>query len=210
MTVEIVPGVGKWQAEHERVQSDAGTGGLRETRAAAFARFAELGFPTTDHESWRLTNVAPIAKQEWQAAGEGVADEAALAPLRLPEASVELVFVNGRLDRAHSRGAAAAGVRVESLAAALPAANGDLSSFTRIAEWEERSFVALNTALAADGALVLVGDGVRAGVIHAIFYTSAGEAARRSAPAFSSAPDALRKSPSWRPTPARDATSATW
>ena len=176
MTVEIVPGVGKWQAEHERIQSDTRAGGLRETRAAAFARFAELGFPTTEHESWRLTNVAPIAKQEWQAAGEGVAEESALAPLRLPEASVELVFINGRLDRTHSRGAATAGVRVESLAAALPSADGDLSSFTRIADWEDRSFVALNTALAADGAVVLVADGVRAGVIHAIFYTSAGEA----------------------------------
>lgn len=180
MTVEIVPGVGKWQAEHERIQSDTRAGGLRETRAAAFARFAELGFPTTEHESWRLTNVAPIAKQEWQAAGEGIAEESALAPLRLPEASVELVFVNGRLDRAHSRGATTTGVRVESLALALPAANGDLTPFTRIADWEDRSFVALNTALAADGALVLVADGVRAGVIHAIFYTSAGEDAHVS------------------------------
>lgn len=177
MTVEILPGVERWQAELERVQSDASAGGVRETRAAAFARFVELGFPTTDHESWRLTNVAPIAKQQWHSAREGVAAEADLAPLRLPEADVELVFVNGRLARERSLGSAASGVRVESLAAAFPSADGDLSSFTRIAGWEDRSFVALNTALAGDGALVLVGDGARGGLIHAIFYTTPGETA---------------------------------
>ena len=31
-------------------------------RKAGIARFAELGFPTTRHEDWRFTNVAPIAK----------------------------------------------------------------------------------------------------------------------------------------------------
>src|SRR6266576_3118684 len=31
-------------------------------RKAGVARFAELGFPTSRHEDWRFTNVAPIAK----------------------------------------------------------------------------------------------------------------------------------------------------
>ena len=36
--------------------------GSRRCASAAFARFAELGFPTTHDEEWRFTNVAPIAR----------------------------------------------------------------------------------------------------------------------------------------------------
>ncbi len=35
--------------------------------SAAFARFAELGFPTTHNEEWRFTNVAPIARSTFRA-----------------------------------------------------------------------------------------------------------------------------------------------
>ena len=35
---------------------------LQSLRDRAFARFAELGFPTTHDEEWRFTNVAPIAR----------------------------------------------------------------------------------------------------------------------------------------------------
>ena len=38
---------------------------LMELRQAGFARFAELGFPTTHDEEWRFTNVAPIARAEF-------------------------------------------------------------------------------------------------------------------------------------------------
>ncbi len=41
---------------------------LRPLREAAFARFAELGFPTTHDEDWRFTNVAPIARATFQVA----------------------------------------------------------------------------------------------------------------------------------------------
>jgi len=39
---------------------------LAELRQSAFARFAELGFPTTHDEEWRFTNVAPIARAEFK------------------------------------------------------------------------------------------------------------------------------------------------
>jgi Fe-S cluster assembly protein SufD len=41
--------------------------GLQPLREAAFARFAELGFPTTHNEEWRFTNVAPIARTAFTA-----------------------------------------------------------------------------------------------------------------------------------------------
>ena len=35
---------------------------LRKLREDAFARFCEVGFPTTHDEDWRFTNVSAIAK----------------------------------------------------------------------------------------------------------------------------------------------------
>jgi Fe-S cluster assembly protein SufD len=35
---------------------------LKELRAGGIARFAELGFPTTNLEEWRFTSVAPIVQ----------------------------------------------------------------------------------------------------------------------------------------------------
>ena len=35
---------------------------LSAIRHAGLARFTELGFPTLQHEDWRFTNVAPIAR----------------------------------------------------------------------------------------------------------------------------------------------------
>src|ERR1035437_2427282 len=35
---------------------------MQSLRDAAFARFAELGFPTTHNEEWRFTNVSAIAR----------------------------------------------------------------------------------------------------------------------------------------------------
>src|SRR5215216_3359903 len=35
---------------------------LARLRASALARFEQTGFPTTDEEDWKYTNVAPIAR----------------------------------------------------------------------------------------------------------------------------------------------------
>ena len=42
-------------------------GEMRRLREDAFARFAELGFPTLKAEDWKYTNAAPIAKEDWTA-----------------------------------------------------------------------------------------------------------------------------------------------
>lgn len=41
---------------------------MQELRKRAFARFAELGFPTRHDEEWRFTNVTPIARTTFQQA----------------------------------------------------------------------------------------------------------------------------------------------
>jgi len=55
---------GNWLAEfttQKRVD-----GWLEELRQTAFARFAEVGFPTTHDEEWRFTNVASIARTQFR------------------------------------------------------------------------------------------------------------------------------------------------
>ena len=50
-------------------EDDAAIKALRER---AFAAFKEKGFPALKDEDWKYTNVAPIAKEKWQAAAAGI------------------------------------------------------------------------------------------------------------------------------------------
>src|SRR5205807_1280716 len=44
---------------------------LRRLREDAFARFCEVGFPTTHDEDWRFTNVSAIARTSFELAQNG-------------------------------------------------------------------------------------------------------------------------------------------
>ncbi len=76
--------VGVWLAGFEKQQPAAPW--LRQLREAAFARFAELGFPTTHDEEWRFTNVAPIARTDFRVAA---ADQVLRAPIAVEELSLD-------------------------------------------------------------------------------------------------------------------------
>jgi Fe-S cluster assembly protein SufD len=131
-------------------------------RREAFARFAALGFPTTRDEEWKYTNVAPIGRMGFRAADRSEALQRPGIPLPHAEiAGWRLVFLNGFLAPELSNGAELPpGAWVGSLAA-LPAAEERIARHVaRYAPWQERAFVALNTALAADGAYVYLPRGV--------------------------------------------------
>jgi Fe-S cluster assembly protein SufD len=71
---------------------------IRSLRKAAIVRFAELGFPTTRHEDWKYTSVAPIARTAFKPAGYELNG---LGARKLHDISPlgtqvnQLVFVNG-------------------------------------------------------------------------------------------------------------------
>jgi Fe-S cluster assembly protein SufD len=135
---------------------------LREIRAAALARFAELGFPTTRQEDWRFTSVEPIAATPFVSASARGAPPRSPVPGALG-AAARLVFVNGRYAPALSDLAGLpAGVRLESLAAAVRGTGAGLLErhLARHASSETNPFTALNTAFLDDGALVHVSRGV--------------------------------------------------
>lgn len=150
-------------------------------RKAAIARFAELGFPSTKHEEWRYTNVAPIAKSEFEPASADLktVTREQLSPFLFGDADpILLVFVNGFFNEALSSLASLPkGVRAGSLASAVKQSVHLLEPHLgRHAAFDDQAFVALNTALMQDGALVHLARNVVADrPIHLLFFSTASE-----------------------------------
>src|SRR5471032_1935979 len=97
---------------------------LAPVRKAGLASFADQGFPKLSDEDWRFTNVAPIAKLNFQLAKEvsvngaeaKLIDGSAFAKLCVHR----LVFVNGFFSAKLSNlKPVSGGVRIENLSAAL-------------------------------------------------------------------------------------------
>lgn len=119
---------------------------LRERAAEVFAK---LGWPTTRLEEWRYTNLAPLQKIDWRTddAPQRVETRATMAG----RATLELVFVNGKLVERTGQSFAEAGDVV-------------------IADWERNAMVALNAANAQDGARIEIPAGaIVDGFIHLLF-----------------------------------------
>lgn len=158
----------------------ASAGALAALRRRAFDRFVELGFPSVRQEEWRFTNVAKVTRTKFERAPERydrAAVEAAIAPHRLPE-TTELVFVDGRFASELSSGgepAATVGALSGLGAEARAAAEADLG---RAANFVERPFAALSTALFEDAAVVAIARGVElARPIHVLWFATATGAA---------------------------------
>jgi Fe-S cluster assembly protein SufD len=161
----------------------AGAGGpqwLSPLRKAGLASFADQGFPTLHDEDWRFTNVAPVAKLDFQPAGAVAANGAESKTI---EDSVfaglgghRLVFVNGFLSPKLSLvQPLAAGVRIESLASALKQDSGAIEKHLgQYAHTAGNTFAALNQAFFSDGAFISVPQGIElAEPIQLIYISSA-------------------------------------
>lgn len=132
-----------------------------DVRIAALDRFLSLGFPTTRDEEWRLTDIAPIAEKIYTLPFPSASDakHLDLAPLHLPDDfGTELVFVNGYcLREASTFNPLPPGACVDSLLEILDSKPTDvISHLARVAPFERRPFIAVNTALFTDGACILI------------------------------------------------------
>jgi Fe-S cluster assembly protein SufD len=134
---------------------------LQDLRGRGAARFAELGFPTVREEEWRFTSVAPIAATEFRPAPEGRIASDQLDAFLYPDAPHRLVVVNGRFAPGLSRTRGLPkGMHFGSLATALSDQADTVARYLgQLAEFDSRSFTALNTAFAQDGAYVYIPDG---------------------------------------------------
>jgi Fe-S cluster assembly protein SufD len=133
---------------------------LRGLRERGFARFCEVGFPTTKNEDWRFTNVNAIAQTPFQLARDARRSEATysdtLDACRIPGAACQLVFLNGRFaSELSDLGDLPPGVRAGSLAQAIAQDVASLEPHLgRYLNIERDAFSALNTAFIEDGAYV--------------------------------------------------------
>jgi Fe-S cluster assembly protein SufD len=151
-------------------------------RKAGIARFAELGFPTLQHEDWRFTNVAPIAKLPFkpvlQPSPDGLTPEAIAQFTFGSVAANRLVFIDGHYAAdLSSIGPQPSGVMVSSLAAAL-AGDAELIKvyLAQHPEGDGNAFAALNAAFFQDGGFVYVPAGKQVEQpVHLLFISTAKE-----------------------------------
>ncbi len=147
---------------------------LRTTRAAAFGRFLERGFPTAREEEWKFTNISAIANTAFQRATDAPAvDAKTIEPFLFADTfRWQAVVVNGRFSPALSSvHGTPEGLTFSSLAEALttqPALQGpSLRS--------DHPFVLLNTALFEDGVFLHVAPNtVVTEPIHVLFLSVPG------------------------------------
>jgi Fe-S cluster assembly protein SufD len=156
---------------------------IERLRESAFSRFEQLGFPTTHLEEWKYTNVAPIAKAEFELAvalGKDVLpslDASQLQAFTYEEAHAsQLVFVNGSYrPELSSVEALPETFAVLNIADALKEekyAEILREQLARSADFNENAFTALNTAFIASGAFLLIPKGVRLDVpVHLLFLS---------------------------------------
>jgi len=133
---------------------------LQSLREKARAHMGEIGFPTTEQEEWRFTNIAPLLQWPLHTAEAGARSVSAadVAPFRLASDGYCLVFVDGRFRPELST---------------LPSHDVPLQAGSLRAQWESDGielekhlarhascdanfFTALNTACFEDGAFVFV------------------------------------------------------
>ena len=135
----------------------AGPAWLVERRNRGMQQFAEQGFPSTKHEEYRYTNLAPIAKTPFRIAGGGAVTFDDLAPFLYNEIKGDrLVFVDGQFSRPLSSVAApkAAVTTIGTLLADNPAVIAP--HLARYSTERNNPLAALNSALFSDGAVVRI------------------------------------------------------
>jgi Fe-S cluster assembly protein SufD len=130
-------------------------------RKAGMARFSELGLPTLNHEDWRFTNTAAIAKLPFNPAfeaTEAVTAEALKDFAFAKQTGSRLVFVNGHFaPKLSVVKNLPAGVKADSLAAALASDAAFLEKHLgKYAASADNGFTALNQAFFLDGGFVHV------------------------------------------------------
>jgi Fe-S cluster assembly protein SufD len=154
----------RYLAEFESLErgADRAPAWLAALRHEAMARFAGRGFPTTQDEDWRYTNLGPLAATPFRVAGtvapralpDEIVNRSAIGPSTWPR----LVFVDGRFAPEHSsRHHLPGGARLLSLAEAMTS-DGELVErhLARHARWDADVFAALSTAFVQDGAFLHV------------------------------------------------------
>lgn len=146
-----------------------GASRLSQLREGAMERFVELGFPSVKEEEWKYTNVAAIARADFQPAVSSEPTPASETELiqiaSVPEtSSSQLVFVDGAL-RNDLSALAALPPQVVAIDLGQAMADERYSDIVRMhlarqADYVVNGFTALNTAFINHGAFLYIPKGV--------------------------------------------------
>jgi Fe-S cluster assembly protein SufD len=132
---------------------------LHRLRETAIGRFAELGFPSSNDEEWRFTNIAPLTRVSFHRA-------ATSTPANLTSSLLDqltygpwdchrLVLINGAFAPEFSDVSQSPGLVLTGLRQALEQDPRILELYlAKYADFEDHAFVALNTAFLHDGAFI--------------------------------------------------------
>jgi Fe-S cluster assembly protein SufD len=174
-------------SEFEKLAAGHALPWLRKLRRDAFARFCEVGFPTTHDEDWRFTNVSAIGRTPFRLIRNDRTrlSQQELEPYGLAGVASQLVFVNGRFARElSSLGNLPDGVKVNSLAEEISGNPGAIEPHLgRYLDTRGDAFCALNTAFVEDGACVHIPRGMLVEEpIYLLFVSTAEDAPSMSHP----------------------------
>lgn len=158
-------------------------------REGAFERFEELGFPTTDDEDWKYTNVSTLARGTFRPASEEPIeslDAGVVEPFVYEEARRScLVFVNGAFRPDLSSLEAVPEGVVSDLASALAGERGELirEHLGHLSGQGDDAFAALNTAFLRGGVFIHLPVGVSVDApVQLLFLSTSPEAESASFP----------------------------
>jgi len=131
-------------------------------RKDAIAKFNEMGFPTTKNEDWKYTNIAPIFNFKFVPSGNVKLNKNNIAQFLIKDLKVNLlVFVNGNYSHELSDVQNhAEGIKMESLANVIKSQPEILSKHFAKYTNTDNGFIALNTAFAQDGFVIIIPDNV--------------------------------------------------
>ncbi len=140
-------------------------------RARGAETFASQGFPTRRIEAWKYTDLALLRETPFE---EPIFAADIRPPLDLESDGQRLVLIDGRVQRELSTlGELGPGMASTSLSALLQDGAPDIvSALGRLAP-EALPLPALNAALAEDGAVIRLADGVDGGTIRLISFATA-------------------------------------
>ncbi len=170
------------QIMHERSQATREAAWLHVLRASAIARFSATGFPMLQEEDWKYTDVRPIERAAFMPLppGAGPSSVQTAARFRIDGLSgPRMVFIDGRFSAPLSTlEGLPAGATVMTLVDALESQPLVLEAHLgKYVPEDGHGFIAINTALLADGAFIRFEAGTRLEhPIHVLYLATAGAA----------------------------------
>ncbi len=133
-------------------------------RRDAIAKFEQLGFPTLKNEEWKYTNVSPLFNYRFKPSKENKVSKNAVEKLRIKGLKANLiVFVNGNYsENLSDTQNDSDGFKIESFAKIIKNEPEILSQHFAKYALIDNGFVALNTAFASDGFVIILPDNYKA------------------------------------------------